>query len=203
MKVFCIGRNYADHAREMKAEIPKEPVIFIKPQSSLLKNNMPFHYPSFSKHVEYEVELVIKICRNGRHIPEKEAENYYKEIALGIDFTARDIQQTLKEKGLPWEKAKAFDHSAPVSECFPVAKFRDLNNIRFELRKNRETVQIGSSKDMLFNFDKLVSAISKYFTINIGDLIFTGTPAGVGPVKKGDKLEGFLEGEQVIAVEIV
>lgn len=202
MKIFAIGRNYADHAKEMNSPVPEEPVIFMKPQSALIKNDMPFDHPVFSKHIEYEVELVYRVSRNGRHVPEKEASKYYDAIGVGIDFTARDLQQKQKEKGLPWEISKAFDHSAPVSPFTPLDQIKDLNNVDFSLKKNDEVVQSGNSNQMQFNIDKIVSAISKYFTLNIGDLIFTGTPAGVGKVEPGDKLEAFLGENCLLTCEV-
>lgn len=203
MKIICIGRNYADHAAELKNEIPSEPVIFCKPDTALLPKNHPFIYPDHTSNLHFELELVLKIKKVGKHIDPSFAQKYFEEVGLGIDFTARDIQQKCKEKGLPWEKAKAFDHSAPLGKKF--VKLKDLpnsNSINFELKKNGETVQQGNSSLMLFPFDDLVSEVSKYFTLKIGDLIFTGTPKGVGPVAKGDVLEGFLEGEKLLQLEV-
>jgi 2-keto-4-pentenoate hydratase/2-oxohepta-3-ene-1,7-dioic acid hydratase in catechol pathway len=203
MKIICIGRNYADHAKELKNEIPKEPVIFLKPDSALIPKGHPFHYPDHTKDLHYELELVIRINRVGKHIPVQFAHKYYDEVGLGIDFTARDLQQTFKEKGLPWEKAKAFDYSAPLGKKF--VKLEDLpdrNSIKFELKKNAETVQSGDSALMLFDFDQLVSEVSKYFTLKMGDLIFTGTPKGVGATVKGDILQGFLEGEKLLELKV-
>ena len=202
MKIFAIGRNYADHAKEMNSPVPEEPVIFMKPQSALIKNNMPFDYPEFSKQIEYEVELVYRVSRNGRHIPLKEASKYYDAIGVGIDFTARDLQQKQKEKGLPWEIAKAFDHSAPVSAMSPLDQFKDANNIAFSLKKNGEVVQEGNNNQMIFNIDKLITAISTYFTLNIGDLIFTGTPSGVGTIEPGDVLEAFIGDNSLLTCEV-
>lgn len=202
MKIFAIGRNYADHAKEMSSPVPKKPVIFMKPQSALIKNNMPFDHPEFSKHVEYEVELVFRVSRNGRHLSVKEASRYYDALGVGIDFTARDLQQEQKEKGLPWEIAKAFDHSAPVSPLSPTEQYKDLNNINFSLKKNGEVVQEGNSNQMIFNIDRLVAAISTYFTLNIGDLIFTGTPKGVGKVEVGDTLEAYIEDNLLLTCEV-
>ncbi|MGB6034802.1 MAG: fumarylacetoacetate hydrolase family protein [Cryomorphaceae bacterium] len=203
MKIICIGRNYADHAAELKNEIPSEPVIFCKPDTALLPKNHPFIYPDITADLHFELELVLRIKKVGKHIDPEFAHKYYDEIGLGIDFTARDLQHKCKEKGLPWEKAKAFDHSAPLGKKF--VKLNDLPNptsIRFELKKNGERVQDGDSSLMLFPFDELVSEVSKYFTLKIGDLIFTGTPKGVGPVAKGDVLEGFLEGEKLLHLEV-
>lgn len=203
MKIICVGRNYADHARELKNEIPNEPVLFLKPETALLPKNHPFIYPGHTSDLHYELELVLRIKKLGKHINAKFAHKYYDQIGLGIDFTARDVQKECKAKGLPWEKAKAFDHSAILSR--KLVKIGDLQNpsdIQFELVKNGESVQNGSSSHMIFNFSQLISYISQYFTLKIGDLIFTGTPAGVGPVQKGDKLEGILEGEKLLEINI-
>ena len=194
MKIVCIGRNYVDHAKELGNEVPKEPVIFMKPDSSILKNNAPFFIPDWTDEVHHEVELVVKINRLGKNIQPKFAHKYYDEIGLGVDFTARDVQQKCKEKGLPWERAKAFDGSAVIGEYFiNKSEFHDLNNIDFRLEVNGETRQSGSTKDMLFNIDQLICEISKYFTLKIGDLIYTGTPAGVGKVNINDNLAGYIE----------
>ncbi|MCW0482994.1 fumarylacetoacetate hydrolase family protein [Gaoshiqia sediminis] len=203
MKIICIGRNYSEHVRELNNDIPTEPVIFMKPDSALLRNNEPFYIPDFSKDVHYECELIVRINRLGKNIETRFANRYYDELGLGIDFTARDLQNQLKDKGLPWEKAKAFDRSAVISSEF-VAKSElpDLNAIRFQLKKNGETVQNGDSSFMLFPIDELISQVSKYFTLKIGDLIYTGTPAGVGPVAIGDRLEGFLEGKKMFDFEV-
>lgn len=192
MKMICIGRNYSEHAKELNNPVPAEPVFFMKPESAQLRNNMPFFYPDFSTDIHYEVELVLHVCKVGRNIQEKFAHTYYDGIGVGIDFTARDLQQKAKEKGLPWEMAKAFDFSAPVSEFIPVANFDNLQNITFGLFKNGETVQKGSSADMIFSFDAIIAYVSKFVTLKQGDYIFTGTPAGVGPVKIGDRLEAFI-----------
>jgi len=203
MKIICIGRNYREHARELNNEIPKEPVIFMKPDSALLRNNEPFYIPDFSRDVHYECELIVRIKRLGKTIEARFANRYYDEIGLGIDFTARDLQNKLKEKGLPWEKAKAFDCSAVISADFmPVSDLPDLRSIRFQLKRNGEIVQHGDSALMLFSIDELISHVSTYFTLKIGDLIYTGTPAGVGPVAIGDRLEGFLEGRKMFDFEI-
>ncbi len=203
MKIICIGRNYSEHARELNNDIPSEPVIFMKPDSALLRNNDPFYIPSFSEDVHYECELIIKINRLGKNVEPRFASRYYDEIGLGIDFTARDLQSKLKDKGLPWEKAKAFDRSAVISTEF-IAKDQlpDLKSIKFELKKNGETVQQGDSSYMLFPIDELISQVSNYFTLKIGDLIYSGTPAGVGRVKIGDRLEGFLEGKKMFDFEV-
>jgi len=197
MKIICVGRNYVAHVKELSSEMPDEPVLFMKPDSALLRNNDPFYIPDWSSDLHHEVELVVKISRVGKNIEKKFASRYYKEIGLGIDFTARDIQNALKDKGLPWEKAKAFDHSAVVCKEFtPIDAFQDKNAIQFRLDINGKTVQEGNSALMIFTIDDIVAHVSKYFTLKMGDLIYTGTPAGVGPVKIGDRLEGFLEGEK-------
>ncbi len=202
MKIIAIGRNYINHAKEMKSEIPKEPVFFMKPETALLQKNNPFYYPDFTENLHYEVELVFKINRVGKHISKEFAHRYYNEIALGIDFTARDIQKDAKEKGLPWEKAKAFDHSAPISKFFDKSEFKTLADLQFSLLKNEELVQKGSTADMIFPIDELIAYVSKFVTLKIGDLIFTGTPEGVGPVAKGDELTGFLDGQPVLQVPV-
>lgn len=197
MKIICVGRNYAAHAEELKNEIPDEPVIFLKPETSILENNNPFYLPDFSNDIHYEAELVLRINRNGKHISEKFAHKYYTQITLGIDFTARDIQSKLKEKRISWELSKAFDNSAVVGEILEINKLKDQQHIIFRLDKNGETVQKGDSAFMLFSFDKLISFVSKYITLKRGDLIFTGTPAGVGKVKIGDRLTGYIENQQI------
>ena len=191
MKIICIGRNYLKHIEELENVVPEEPVIFIKPDSALLRNNAPFFIPEFSKEVHYEVELVIKIKKIGRHIPLNFAADYIDSIALGIDFTARDKQNELKSKGLPWEKAKGFDHSAVISKF--VSTPDNLSDINFRLEKNGEIVQSGNSSYMINAIPNLISHISEYFTLKIGDYIYTGTPEGVGPVQSGDRLRGFIE----------
>lgn len=202
MKIICIGRNYSEHAKEMGNTIPAEPVFFLKPETALVVNNQPFFYPDFSKNLHYETELVLKVSKIGKNIEEKHAAKYYDEIGIGIDFTARDIQQESVKKGLPWEKAKAFDCSAPVGKFLPKSQFPDLSNIRFHCNLNGNTVQKGNSGDMLFPFDVIISHVSKYFTLKTGDLIFTGTPSGVGPVKIEDKLECFIGDEKLLEVRI-
>ena len=198
MKIICIGRNYVAHAKELGNEIPTEPVIFMKPDSALLRNNDPFYIPDWSNDVHYELELVVRINRVGKSIERQFARRYYSEIGLGIDFTARDLQNTLREKGLPWEKSKAFDSSAAISsEFIPVAELPNPDSIRFQLKINEKTVQDGDSAMMIFPIDELITQVSKYFTLKMGDLIYTGTPAGVGPVKTGDHIEGFLEGKKM------
>lgn len=202
MKIIAIGRNYAEHAKELNNPVPTTPVIFLKPDTALLKDNKPFYHPDFSDDVHFELEVVLKICKEGKHIAEKFASNYYDEIGLGIDFTARDIQTKHKEKGLPWELAKAFDNSAPVSIFLPKTDFEDLYNLSFELKVNGENRQNGDTKDLLFSFEKIISFISQYITLKKGDLIFTGTPAGVGKVNRGDKLEASLEGRQLLNFDV-
>jgi len=192
MKIIAIGRNYAEHAKELNNPVPTIPVIFMKPDTALVKDNKPFYHPDFSQDVHHEIEIVLKVCKEGKHIAEKFAANYYDEIALGIDFTARDIQSRHKEKGLPWELAKAFDGSAPVSKFLPKAEFADLCQLNFHLDINGQTRQNGYTKDLLFSFEKIIAFVSQYITLKKGDLIFTGTPEGVGKVNIGDRLEGYL-----------
>ena len=201
MKIICIGRNYAKHIEELENEKPLEPVIFLKPDSAILLKKHPFVIPTFSEEVHYEVEILIKICKLGKHIDKKFAHKYYKEIGLGIDFTARDLQSKLKEKGLPWEKAKAFDGSAVISEFFPKENY-DLNNLNFQLFQNDVLVQDGNSKNMLWKIDEIIAYISQFFTLKIGDVIFTGTPAGVGIVNPKDVLTGKIEGKKMFKINI-
>jgi 2-keto-4-pentenoate hydratase/2-oxohepta-3-ene-1,7-dioic acid hydratase in catechol pathway len=198
MKIICVGRNYAEHAKELNNELPTEPVLFMKPKNALLQNNHPFYYPDFTDNLHYECELVLRVCKNGKHIQEKFADKYYDAISVGIDFTARDLQDKQKAKGLPWEIAKSFDNSAVVGKFMPIAPETDKKDINFCLYKNKEIVQQGNTKDLIFTLDFLLSYISKYFTLNIGDLIFTGTPAGVGPVEIGDTLEAFIENDSLL-----
>lgn len=198
MKIICIGRNYIDHARELNNPVPKRPVFFMKPDTALVIRNRPFFYPEFSNDVHHELEVVLKISKLGRSIQEKFASKYYTELALGIDFTARDLQAEMKSKGLPWEIAKGFDYSAPVSKFFPVSDFEDIHQMNFSLKLNNKEVQNGNTKDMIFNFEKIIAYVSKFVTLKTGDLIYTGTPAGVGPVQINDHLEAFLEGKQVM-----
>ena len=200
MKIICIGRNYVNHAKELGNDIPAEPIFFLKPATAIQPKGHPFFIPHFSNDIHYEVELVIKINKAGKHIEERFAHKYYDQIGLGIDFTARDIQEECKAKGLPWEKAKGFDGSAQISRSFINKEELELNNISFSLQKNGEQVQIGNSKDMLFSFDKIIAYISKFYTLQIGDLIYTGTPEGVGPVKAGDKLQGFIVEKEMFKV---
>jgi acylpyruvate hydrolase len=202
MKIICIGRNYAEHAKELNNEVPDEPVIFMKPKNALLIPDKPLYYPEFTDDLQYECELVVKIHKNGKYIQERFARKYYNEISVGLDFTARDLQQRQKQKGLPWEIAKAFDASAAVGNFITLAPEMDMKNIDFELKLNDETVQHGNSRDMIFNVNKIIEYISKYFTLNIGDLIFTGTPAGVGSLTVYDKLEGYINGEKLLHVDI-
>ncbi len=202
MKIICIGRNYSEHAKELKNEVPTEPVFFLKPDTALLKNGEAFYFPDFSNDIHYEVELVLLIQKNGKNISEKFAASYYEKIGIGIDFTARDLQQQCKEKGLPWEKAKAFDNSAPLGEFELKSNFADLQDIHFSLTINGEEKQKGLSGEMIFNFDKIISYVSKFVTLKTGDLIFTGTPAGVGSVKIGDKLEAFIGDKKMLQLEV-
>ena len=202
MKLICIGRNYTDHIAELNNQRPEHPVVFLKPDSSILPKNNPFYIPEFSNDIHYEVELLVKINRIGKYIDQKFAHKYYDEIGLGIDFTARDLQKALKTKGLPWEKAKAFDGSAVIGQFFSKEKFTDLNNISFSLKKNNELVQQGNSSLMLWSIDEIIAYVSQYFTLKIGDIIFTGTPSGVGPVTINDTLEGFLENEPAFKINI-
>lgn len=202
MKIIAIGRNYAAHAKELNNPVPTTPVIFMKPDTALLKDNKPFYIPDFSSDIHYELEIVLKIGKEGKHIQEKFAATYYDEIGLGIDFTARDIQNIHKEKGLPWELAKAFDHSAAVSTFVPKSKFENLYNLPFELKINQENRQNGNTKNLLFSFEKIISFVSQYITLKKGDLIFTGTPEGVGQVHPGDHLEAWLAGEQLLNFNI-
>ena len=200
MKILCIGRNYALHAKELGNDIPQEPVFFLKPDTAISPKGHPFFIPDYSNNIQYEVELIIKINKLGKHIEERFAYKYYQEIGLGIDFTARDIQQELKNQGLPWEKAKGFDGSAVISRSFINKNELNLDNIHFSLQKNKEVVQEGQSKNMLFNFDKIIAYLSQFYTLKIGDLIYTGTPAGVGQVSAGDELEGYIEKQKMFRV---
>ena len=198
MKIIAIGRNYAEHAKELNNPVPTVPVIFMKPDTALLKENKPFYHPDFSEDIHHEIEIVLKINKEGKHISEKFAGNYFDEIGLGVDFTARDIQQRHKEKGLPWELAKAFDGSAPVSDFVPKSKFADLYQLNFRLDINGQNRQQGNTKDLLFSFERIIVFVSQYITLKKGDLIFTGTPQGVGKVNVGDRLEGYLEGDKML-----
>ncbi len=207
MKIIAIGRNYAEHIKELNNERPDEPVIFTKPDTAILKDGEPFYYPDFSTDIHHEVEILLKINKMGKNIEEKFAHKYYDEIGIGIDFTARDIQSKLKTKGLPWDLAKGFNGSAPISDFVPKSKFEDLKNLNFHLditdaNGETQTRQQGNTSLMLFSFDSIISFVSRYFTLKTGDIIFTGTPAGVGPVKVGDKLTAFIEGTQMLEFEV-
>jgi len=201
MKIFCIGRNYALHAKELGNKIPTKPLVFMKPPTAALRDDRAFYYPEFTENLHYEVEVVLKICKNGKHIQKAFADDYFQEIGLGIDFTARDVQSTCKEKGHPWEIAKGFDHSAVVGKFIPKDAFT-MDNISFRLEKNDQTVQTGNTKDLIFNFNTLICYISTIFTLQKGDYIYTGTPAGVGPTVQGDVLKGFIEDRKMFECEI-
>ena len=202
MKIICIGRNYADHIEELENERPKEPVVFLKPDTSIGQRNTPFYIPDFSSDVQHEIEIIVKINRIGKHIQEQFAHKYYDQISVGIDFTARDLQTQLKAKGLPWEKAKAFDGAAVLGQWLPKKEFKDLQNLNFELTKNDASVQRGHTRLMLYTIDQLIAYVSEFFTLKIGDILFTGTPAGVGAVQENDRLEGFLEGQKLLDLKI-
>jgi acylpyruvate hydrolase len=202
MKIICIGRNYAEHAKEMKAETPTEPVFFMKPESAIVRNGDPFFYPDFSKEVHHEVEIILRVCKNGKNVQKKFAHTYYDAIAIGIDFTARDLQAQCKAKGLPWEKAKAFDGSAPMGEFMPLSHFKNINDLNFRLDINGKTVQKGSTKDLIFSYDTVIEYVSRFVTLKMGDLIYTGTPEGVGPVNIEDKMEAFIEGEKLFSCTV-
>ena len=202
MKIICIGRNYENHAKELDNTVPKEPLFFLKPDTAIQPKGHPFFIPNFSKNIHYEIELVIKIDKSGKNIEEKFAHKYYSQIGLGIDFTARDIQEECKSKGLPWEKAKGFDGSAQISQIFIDKSNLNLNNISFRLEKNREIVQKGNSADMIFHFDTIISYISKFYSLKVGDLIYTGTPEGVGKVLAGDTLKGFITDKEMFKVVV-
>lgn len=202
MKIFCVGRNYADHAKELGNAVPEEPVIFMKPKTALLQPGATFYYPEFSNELHYEAEVVLRVCKNGKYISESTAQEYYDAFTIGIDFTARDLQAELKKKGLPWEKAKAWDNSAVIGTWVPFTQEQREKPIHFSLQKNRETVQTGDTTDLIFSFDTVVAHISQYFSINIGDLIYTGTPAGVGECVTGDTLEGFYQTEKVFTLDV-
>jgi acylpyruvate hydrolase len=202
MKIIAIGRNYAEHAKELNNPIPDSPVIFLKPDTAVLKDNKPFYIPDFSSDIHYELEVVLKIAKEGKHISEKFAHKYYEELGLGIDFTARDIQAAHKAKGLPWELAKAFDHSAAISSFVPKTQIGDIYDLPFHLKINGEIRQDGNTRHILFSFEKIIAFVSRYITLKKGDLIFTGTPEGVGQVHQGDKLEAWLQGQQLLNFEI-
>jgi 2-keto-4-pentenoate hydratase/2-oxohepta-3-ene-1,7-dioic acid hydratase in catechol pathway len=198
MKIIAIGRNYAEHAKELNNPVPAVPVIFMKPDTAIIKDNKPFYHPDFSEDVHHEIEIVLKISKEGKHVSEKFAASYFDEIALGVDFTARDIQSRHKEKGLPWELAKAFDGSAPISNFVPKSKFANIYDLNFKLDINGEARQQGNTRDLLFPFENIIAFVSRYVTLKKGDLIFTGTPPGVSKVKVGDRLEGYLEDEKLL-----
>ncbi len=202
MKLICIGRNYTDHIKELENEKPTDPVVFLKPDTSILLKKQPFFIPDFSDDVHHEVEVLVKIKKVGKHIDKKFAHKYYDDIGLGIDFTARDLQAKLKAKGLPWEKAKAFDGAAVIGKWLPKTKFENVNNVNFSLKKNDEVVQEGNTELMLWEIDELIEYVSKYFTLKIGDIIFTGTPAGVGKVFAEDRLTGYIENEELFSIKI-
>jgi acylpyruvate hydrolase len=203
MRIFAIGRNYVEHIQELNNERPDEPVIFTKPDTAIIRNNAPFYYPDFSKDIHHEVELVLKISKEGKNIEEKFAHKYYDSIGIGIDFTARDLQSKLKEKGLPWDIAKGFNGSAPISDKFiPVSEFKDIKNINFKLEVNGQLKQKGNTSLLLFPFDYIIMYLSKFFTLKTGDLIFTGTPKGVGPVTNGSKLSAYIEEEKLLEFEV-
>jgi 2-keto-4-pentenoate hydratase/2-oxohepta-3-ene-1,7-dioic acid hydratase in catechol pathway len=202
MKIIAIGRNYAEHIEELKNERPSAPVVFLKPDTALLKNNAPFYHPDFSENIHHEVELVLKISKEGKHIQKKFAHRYFEEIGIGIDFTARDLQDKCKAKGLPWEIAKAFNGSAPIGDFLEVSSFKDLNDINFHLLINGQEKQKGNTAMMLFDFGTIIEYVSKFFTLKKGDLIYTGTPAGVGKVNIGDRLEAFIEDKKMLDFEV-
>ena len=201
MKVICLGRNYVDHIKELNNEKPDRPVIFLKPDTAILRNNAPFYYPSFTEEIHHEVELLVKIKKEGKAVEKEFAHKYYDQIGLGIDLTARDLQSVFKDKGLPWDLAKGFNGSAPISEFLDKQSF-DLSNLHFKLLKNGDVVQEGNSSLMLYSIDEIISYVSKFITLKTGDIIFTGTPKGVGPIKIGDRLTGFIENEEMFSFEI-
>jgi 2-keto-4-pentenoate hydratase/2-oxohepta-3-ene-1,7-dioic acid hydratase in catechol pathway len=202
MKIIAIGRNYAAHAQELNNPVPENPVIFLKPDTAILKDNKDFYYPDFSKDIHHEIEIVLRVCKEGKHVNPKFASSYYDAVGLGIDFTARDIQSQHKQKGLPWELAKAFDHSAPISNFVAKNEFPNLYNMDFSLKKNKQIVQQGNTKNILFSFESIITFVSKYITLRKGDLIFTGTPEGVGSISIGDHLEGFIEDRKLLDFKI-
>jgi len=202
MKIICIGRNYMNHVKELNHSIPTVPLFFLKPETALILRNHPFFHPEFSKNIHFETEIVLKINKVGRHIQEKFAHTYYDEIGIGIDFTARDLQSECIKSGNPWEISKAFDYSAPIGKFIPKSEFSDLNNINFSLLINNEIKQNGNTKNMIFSFDRIISYVSQFLMLKIGDLVFTGTPAGVGPVKIGDRLEAFIDDRKLLDFKI-
>ena len=202
MKIICIGQNYLKHIQELNSSRSKSPVIFLKPDSSIIQKNQPFFIPEFSKEIHFEAEIILKFNKLGKHIDPKFSNKYYNQISLGIDFTARDLQKKLKQSGQPWEKAKAFDNSAVIGDWIDINDFDDINNINFCLKVNNETVQTSNSSNMIWKVDELISEVSNYFTLKIGDILFTGTPEGVGKVNIGDVLDGFLEEKKVFSIKI-
>jgi acylpyruvate hydrolase len=202
MKIFCIGRNYIDHAKELNNPVPSEPLVFMKPNTALLLNNRHFFYPDYTKDLHYEGEIVLRLCKNGRSVQPEFAHKYFDAVTFGIDFTARDLQDKLKKNGHPWEIAKGFDRSAPLGKWIPLEELENKNDIAFQMKKNGEVVQDGHTRDLIFSFETLVVHLSKYFTLQKGDMVFTGTPAGVGPVQIGDVLEGFIEGKAILGCAI-
>ena len=202
MKIICIGHNYVQHIKELNADFPEEPVVFFKPDTAVLPTKTPFYIPEFSNEIHYEVEVLVKISKHGKHIDPQFAHRYYEEIGLGIDFTARDLQRKFAEKGLPWEKCKAFDGSAVIGDFLPKSQFESINDLSFRLEKNGAIVQQSSTSDMLFKIDEIIAHLSTYFTLKQGDIIFTGTPSGVGKIEVNDRLEGFLENKPMFSVNI-
>ncbi|WKN42449.1 fumarylacetoacetate hydrolase family protein [Tunicatimonas pelagia] len=202
MKIIAIGRNYADHIQELKNEKPDEPVVFMKPDTALLRNDDPLYYPEYTQNIHYEVEILVKICQEGKYIQEKFAPKYYDSIGIGIDFTARDLQQKAKEKGLPWLLAKGFNGSAPISEFVPKEKYPDLQNLNFSLKVDGDTKQDGNTNLMLYTVDSLIAYVSQFITLKKGDILFTGTPKGVGPIQRGNVLEAFIEDQKMLTCEI-
>lgn len=202
MKIICIGRNYVDHAKELNNPLPTKPIIFMKPSTALLVDDKPFYYPDFTHNLHYEAEIVLKICKNGRHVEPDFAPTYYEEVGFGIDFTARDLQDELKSKGHPWELAKAFDFSAPLSKFIRLDTLQNPNEIPFRMTRNGLIVQEGNTADLIFSFNELICYISRFFRLQVGDYVFTGTPAGVGPVQIGDILTGFIEDKEMLLCEI-
>ena len=202
MKIICVGQNYLNHIKELNSKRNKSPILFLKPDSSIIQKNQPFFIPEFSKEIHYEAEIILKFYKLGKHIDRKFSNKYYNQISLGIDFTARDLQEKLKKSGQPWEKAKSFDNSAVVGDWIDVNNFQDINNINFSLKLNNEIVQSSNSSNMIWKIDDLVTEVSNYFTLKIGDILFTGTPEGVGKVSIGDVLDGFLEEKKVFSIKI-
>ena len=202
MKIICIGRNYLDHVKELNSNLPTEPVFFLKPDTCIINRNQPFFYPEFSKEIHYETELVVRINKVGKHIQQKFANTYYDELTVGIDFTARDIQRQCQQKGLPWEISKGFDGAAPIGKFVKKDSFDSIQNINLKLNINNQTIQQGNTTDMIFSVDTIISYVSKFITLKMGDIIFTGTPSGVGPVKIGDRLEAFLNDQSLLKVDI-